>query len=178
MFRTLRLICAIFSVLLLQASVSAATLQQLSLDQMSQGASAVVRARVISASASISGSTIYTHYKLSSSEVWKGAAPAEVMLPGGTANGQSESFPGVPELKVGGEYVLFLWTSRSTGITHVIGLSQGLFELSAQPDGSAVANRRASGEAMLDSEGRRVSDQAVSMKLADMKSRVRQAVNR
>lgn len=176
MFGTLRLIFAILSALVVSGAASAATLQQLSLDQMSQSATAVVRARVVSSSASVSGSTIYTHYKLAASEAWKGAAPTEVLLPGGTVNGQSEAFPGVPELKVGSEYVLFLWTSRSTGMTHVIGLSQGLFELNPQSDGSAVASRRASGEAMLDSSGRRVSDQAVSMKLADMKTRVRQAV--
>ena len=159
------------------AGLRAATLQQLSFEQMSQSATAVVRARVVDSSAGLVGSSVYTHYKLNVSEVWKGESPSEVALPGGTVNGRSESYPGVPELRVGAEYVLFLWTSRTTGITHLVGLSQGLFELTSQ-DGAAVASRRASGEAMLDAAGRRTSDQAMSMPLAGMKARVRQAVSR
>jgi len=120
---------------------------------------------------------IYTHYKLAVSEVWKGAAASEVLLPGGDLNGQKQTFPGVPELRVGGEYILFLWKSPSTGITHTIGLTQGIFEVTAQADGSSVVSRRQSGELMLDAAGKRVSDQAVSMKLPDMKTRVKAGVS-
>lgn len=158
---------------------SGATLQQLSMDQMSQLATAVVRARVTGTSASVvasSGtSTIYTHYKLAVSEVWKGSATAEVMLPGGDFNGRKQSFPGVPELRVGSEYILFLWKSPSTGIIHTIGLTQGIFEINRQADGSTVASRRQSGELMLNGSGNRVSDQAISMKLGDIRTRVLQA---
>src|SRR5271168_2510357 len=100
MFRSLRLI----PVLLTALAAHAATLQQLSMDQMSGLATSVVRARVTASSASVyasaGSSTIYTHYKLAVSEVWKGAAVAEVMLPGGDLNGRMQSFPGVPELRV------------------------------------------------------------------------------
>jgi hypothetical protein len=175
MFRNLRLIPVVLTAL----AAHAATLQQLSMDQMSHLATAVVRARVIGSSASLYASpgspTIYTHYKLAVSEVWKGAASAEVLLPGGDFNGQKQSFPGVPELHVGGEYILFLWKSPSTGITHTIGLTQGIFEITAQADGSAVASRRQSGEMMLDASGRKVADRPISMKLADMKTCVRGA---
>ena len=68
-------------------SAAAATLQQLSLDQMAQSATAIVRARVTGSSASFTGSTIYTHYKLQISETWKGTPGTEVMLPGGVAGG-------------------------------------------------------------------------------------------
>ena len=157
--------------------VNAATLQQLSMDQMNQLATSVVRARVTSSSADFAATagspTIYTHYKLSVSEVWKGAATTEVALPGGDVNGMKQSFPGVPELRVGGEYILFLWKSPSTGIVHTLGLTQGIFEIATGADGSALVNRKRSGEVMLDASGHRVSDQAISMKLADLKSRVR-----
>ena len=176
MLRTLRLIPVFLIALLAGMVASAATLQQISMDQMSQSATAVVWARVVGTSASISGSTIYTRYKLDVSESWKGAAPSEVMLPGGSLNGTFQSFPGVPVLRAGGEYVLFLWTSASTGITHIIGLTQGLFDVASQPDGTILASRKESGELMLDASGRRVSDQSVSMKLADMKARVTQAL--
>ena len=95
--------------------------------------------------------------------------------PGGDLNGQKQSFPGVPELRVGGEYVLFLWKSPTTGIVHTIGLTQGIFEVATQADGSVVASRGQSGELMLNASGHRVSDRAISMKLPDMKARVRQA---
>jgi|SRR5580704_1243779 hypothetical protein len=166
----------IITLLLTVAAAQGATLQELSMDQMSQLATAVVRARVTGSSASVYtggvSPTIYTHYKLAVSEVWKGAAVPEVMLPGGDVNGTKQSFPGVPELKVGSEYVLFLWKSPSTGIVHTLGLTQGIFEVTTQPDGSIQANRRDSGELMLDGSGHRVADKALSMRLLDMKARI------
>jgi hypothetical protein len=155
---------------------SAATLQQLSMDQMTQSATAIVRARVTGSSASLTGSTIYTHYKLQISETWKGSAGSEVMLPGGLASGLRQSFPGVPQLQTGGEYVLFLWTSAKTGITHVVGLNQGIFNIGQQPDGSMLASRPQIGEGMFDSRGHAVQDHAVQMNLSDMKSLVRQTI--
>lgn len=164
--------------LLTAIAANAATLQQLSMDQMSQLATAIVRAKVTDISsgfvATAGAPTIYTHYKLSVSEVWKGTAPTEVMLPGGKVNGQQQSFPGVPELKAGGEYILFLWKSPATGIVHTIGLTQGIFDVTANPDGSISASRKQIGELMVDTSGHRVADTAIRMKLADMKSRVRQ----
>src|SRR5215472_3499389 len=79
-------------------SLPAATLQQISLEDMASGATAIVRARVTGASSSFTGATIYTHYRLDIVETWKGKPAAEVMVPGGTANGSRQSFPGVPEL--------------------------------------------------------------------------------
>jgi len=156
-------------------SAVAATLQQLSLDQMAQSATAIVRARVTSSSASFTGSTIYTHYKLQISETWKGSPGTEVMIPGGVANGYRQSFPGMPALQTGGEYVLFLWKSSTTGITHLVGLSQGIFNVTQQADGALQAGRPVIGETMLDATGHPARDHAVQMQLADMKARVAQA---
>lgn len=167
----------LISVLLLAVGAHAATLQQLSMDQMNQLATSVVRARVTGSSADFAANagspTIYTHYRLTVSEVWKGVATTEVALPGGDVNGVKQSFPGVPELRVGGEYVLYLWKSPSTGIVHTLGLTQGIFEIATGADGSVVASQKQSGEVMLDASGHRVSDRAVSLKLADLKSRVK-----
>jgi len=159
-------------------AVPAATLQQLSVDQMTSAATAIVRARVTSSSASFTGSTIDTHYKLQVTESWKGFTPVEVMVPGGVASGYRQSFPGVPQLTVGTEYLMFLWTSSSTGITHLVGLSQGLFNLSAQSDGSTLATRPLIGETILDDLGRNVTDHAVTMPLTQMKTQVAQTLVR
>jgi hypothetical protein len=159
--------------LALCAGSNAATLQQLTLDQMTQASTAIVRARVTSATASFAGSTIYTYYKLQVTDSWKGFTPTEVAIPGGVAGGFRQSFPGMPTLTVGAEYVMFLWTSGTTGITHLTGLSQGLFNLTAQADGSTVATRPLIGEMMLDASGHKVADQAVVMSLTSLKANVR-----
>jgi hypothetical protein len=155
---------------------AAATLQQLNMDQMAKSATAIVRARVTGSSADFSGSTIYTHYKLQVSEVWKGNGATEVMLPGGVASGYRQSFPGVPALQTGSEYVLFLWTSQKTGMTQLLGFSQGLFNVVPQSDGSMQAKRPLIGEGMVDAKGRAVKDQAVQMKLADLKAQIAASV--
>jgi hypothetical protein len=173
MYRAPRLI----PILLFAIVAWPATLQQLSMDQMNQLATSVVRARITGSSADFAATpgspTIYTHYKLAVSEVWKGVAPTEVALPGGDVNVVKQSFPGVPELRVGGEYILYLWKSPSTGIVHTLGLTQGIFEVATGADGSVVASRKRTSEVMLDGSGHRVSDQAINMKLADLKSSVR-----
>jgi hypothetical protein len=174
MLRVFVLIFVIFA--LLVGAAPAATLQQLTLDQMSQAATAIVRARVIGSTASVTGSTIYTHYQLQVTESWKGFTPTEVDLPGGVANGLRQSVPGVPQLTVGTEYVMFLWTSGTTGITHLVGLSQGLFNLNPQTDGSTLAVRPLIGEMILDSTGHRVHDQAVQLDVTSLKTQVSRAL--
>jgi hypothetical protein len=165
---------ALIIVLWCCCSAAAATLQQLSLDQIAQSATAIVRARVTGSSASFTGSTIYTHYKLQVTETWKGAPGTEVMLPGGVAGSYRQSFPGVPALQTGAEYVLFLWKSSSTGITHLVGLSQGIFNVTQQADGSIQVGRPVIGETMLDSNGHPVRDHAVQMQLSDMRTQIGQ----
>src|SRR5690242_2258583 len=112
--------------LLLSGMLGATTLEQLSLDDMIRLSTSVVRAKVVSSRADAIAADAYTHYRLQVSETWKGSAPAEVTVPGGVIRGQRQIVAGAPTLAVGEEYVLFLWTSR-TGMTQVIGLSQGLF---------------------------------------------------
>jgi hypothetical protein len=83
---------------------------------------------------------------------------------------------GAPSLHVGKEYVMFLWTSRS-GLTQLIGLSQGLFDVRRSATGDAAAMRAAAGELMLDASGHAVKDEAVSMKLSDLKAQVNRALS-
>ncbi len=150
---------------------SAATLQQLSLDQISDSATAVVRARIVSTSTAFSGSTIYTHYKIQVSETLKGQPPAEFVLPGGVSGHYRQSFPGVPVLAAGSEHVLFLWTSPTTGLTFPVGLTQGIFDISSQ-NGSAVLSRQPIGELMLDATGRPVTDRPPRTALSALRTRI------
>jgi hypothetical protein len=160
------------------SSIRATTLEQLTLDDMIQQSTAIVRARVTGSHAGMRAGNIYTYFQLQVVENWKGQRVTEVAVPGGVAGGIRQSVSGAPELKPGQEYVLFLWTSRS-GLTQVIGLSQGLFKLSeesSQGGGVAVAGRPAASELMLNRSGLPVEDHAVSMPVQDLRARVLQAL--
>jgi len=165
----------IFAVFLLLASCAwATTLEQLSVDQMIEKSTAVVRAKVTGSFAANRNGTIYTYYRLQVTENLKSTSPAttEVAVPGGVLGRMMQSVAGAPELRVGGDYVLFLWTSRS-GLTQIIGLSQGAFDVK----GGTVLSRSASEAQMLDSLGRAVPDRGVTLPLTDLKARLRELVD-
>ena len=174
----------IVALFLLARVAHPATLEKLSLDQMTQKATAIIRGRVQSCAGEFRGSIIYTHCKVAVSETWKGLVPSQtdVATFGGTARGAVQNFSGAPTLKTGEEYVLFLWTGKS-GLTQVIGLSQGIFEIKAEGSAAsskaskeeAVAERPASSEVMLDASGAPVQDSSVRMKVSDLKARVQRA---
>ncbi len=154
---------------------AAATLEKLTLDEMIQKSTAIVRARVVGARAARRGPMIYTHWRVQVLERWKGspAEQVEVVTPGGATGGLEQTFSGAPTLAEGAEYVLYLWTGKS-GLTHVIGLTQGLFDVRKDLSGEVVVTRGASTETMLDPRtGAVVRDESVSMRLADMSERIR-----
>ena len=166
---------AFLLVLLLAAAASATTLVQLSLDDMIRMSTSIVRARVTGSYAERRGADIYTHYRLEILEQWKGSGQTDVAVPGGAIGPERQTVAGAPVLAAGQERVLFLWTSPS-GLTQVIGLTQGLFSVRSEATGAALAERPAATETMLDSRGRLVRDQPVSLSLPDLRTRVRQSL--
>lgn len=165
------LICGLVATLLPRAE--ATTLQQLSMDDMIRKSTLIVRGAVQHTYASNRGGIIYTHFNVLVTEQWKGgkATQLDFAVPGGSINGMHQSFAGAPTFTDGKQYVLFLWTSRS-GLTQVIGLSQGLFVV--VPDGSAdpMVSRPAILDHMLDANGRDANDSGVQMRLSEMRNRV------
>jgi hypothetical protein len=155
-------------------SARASTLQQLTMDEMVQQSTSIVWAKVLSSHAAVRGRDIYTYCQLKVLENLKGSTAAELAVPGGTAAGLRQRVGGAPELNAGGEYVIFLWTSRS-GLTQIIGLSQGLFSVTQNAAGEAVLVRPAASEMMVDKSGHVISDQAVTITLSDLRSRIRQS---
>ena len=152
----------------------ATTLQQLSLSEMAQKATAIVRAKVTGSVEVVRGTDVYTVYQLATLETVKspnGIKPADVAVPGGVAAGLRQVVEGAPALHAGQEYVLFLWTSRS-GLTQLMGMSQGLFAIERTAAGDLIATRAAAGEQMLDGAGHAVRDEALSMPWAELKSKV------
>jgi hypothetical protein len=151
----------------------AATLLRLGLDEMTQKSSAIARVRVAGSSEVLRGPDVFTVYRLETLESLKAPASGvleSVAVPGGAAGGIRQVVAGAPRLRVGGEYVLFLWTSRS-GLTQIIGLSQGLFAMSG-----ATATRAAADEQMLDAAGRPIRPETLALTWVDLKARVTQAM--
>ncbi len=149
------------------------------MDEMAAKATAVVRGRVTGSYASMQGTTVFTHYRVDVLERWKGAGQGQVdvALPGGATAGFRQSFSGIPQLIEGKEYVLFLWTGKSA-LTQLIGLSQGLFDVSKDASGELTAARCAISGTMLDANGRAVQDRPLQMRLADMKAAVMKAMTK
>ena len=153
------------------------TLEQLTLADMARQSTSIVRARVTGSRSASQGSAIYTYFQLQVLETWKSAtqtvsgAATEVAVPGGAVDGIRQSVTGAPELKTGQEYILFLWTSRS-GMTQVIGLSQGRFSVLGD-----MVQRPPASELMLDRSGRPVEDRAVRLSIQDLRTQVLQSLH-
>ena len=152
----------------------AATLEQLTLDEMTTRSTAIVRAKVESSWAAFSGPVIYTHFKIRVTERFKGPnqPSMEIVVPGGVANNLRQSFSGVPEFATGDEYVFFLWTGRDQ-LTQVIGLTQGLFSIARDSSADPVTTRAASRELMVErTTGRPVKDQTWVMRMSELRTRI------
>lgn len=173
----MRILSIALLITVLVAPVHATTLQRLELDEIIQKSTAIVRAKVLGSAGTLRGQDIYTNYQLQVLENFKAASlqPMEVAIPGGEARGLRQIVSGAPVLNAGQEYVLFLWTSRS-GLTQVIGLSQGMFEVTPGAAGDPVVGRRATSELMLDKSGHAVTDQALVMRLSDLRTRIRKTL--
>jgi len=164
-----------FVLFALGIAASATTLERLNLDQMIERSSLIVRGQVLDSSAVKRGSTIYTVYRVKVTQWIKGSGSSQVLevnLPGGKLGGYRQSFAGTPTLQPGAENVLFLWTSPR-GFQHVLGLSQGVFDITTNSRGETVLSRGPVEDAeMLNSEGQAVADAGMKMSMSALKSKV------
>ena len=151
-----------------------ATLELLSLNNLITQSTTIVQAQVTASSASYTGTVIYTHYQVSVLAQWKGAAQTtiDVMVPGGTVKGMRQTVPGVPQLAIGRQYVLFLWTS-SQGRIYTMGLTQGVFTLSRDSGGTIQARQMPTTETIISPvSGQAVKTQPISMPLGQLISAI------
>lgn len=151
-----------------------ATLELLSLNDLVAKSTTIVQARVIGSSASYTGSVIYTHYQVSVVTQWKGPTQStiDVLVPGGTAKGFRQTYPGAPQLAVGRQYVLFLWTS-SKGATYTLGFTQGVFNLTTDASGNVTAVQMPTTETILaPGTGQVVQSQPIGMPLSQLISAI------
>jgi len=151
-----------------------ATLELLSLNDLIAKSSTIVQGRVTGSAAAYSGPVIYTHYKINVGTQWKGAAQKtlDVMVPGGTANGTRQTYPGAPQLAAGQQYVLFLWTS-SKGAMYTMGFTQGVFNLTTDASGNLQAVQMATTETVLQrGTGRVMNSPPIAMPLTQLVSAI------
>jgi hypothetical protein len=152
-------------------------LQQMSMEQMTAASTEIVQGTVSASYTAMSGNTIFTHYTIQVTQRMKGPnnPTTDVAIPGGSLKGLRQSFPGMPVLNVGGNYMLFLWQGK-TGPNQPVGLNQGIFDVGPDSSNQTMASRRASGEAMLGADGKPVMDPGVRMRMVDLRSRVASAL--
>ena len=152
----------------------ATTLSRASFDDLVQKSTSIVRGRLTGSYATARGSSIYTYHKIQVLDRWKGlaAAQVEVQVPGGTFHGQQQHIVGAPLLSEGAEYVFFLWTGPS-GTTHLLGLSQGVLDVTTNAAGEAIVAGQVTDAMVLDSAtGRATGSEPLRMKLSDFSNRV------
>jgi hypothetical protein len=159
------------------APLPGSTLQQLSLDDMIRLSTVIVRGKTQQTVSTYRNSIIYTHYQVQVSETLKGTAAnqLDIVVPGGAANQMQQIFAGAPSLAPGQEYVLFLWTSKS-GLTQIIGLSQGLFVVTTNASGQLMVARAAATERMVNASGAQVNDSNLQMLLSDLRSQIQKTL--
>lgn len=167
---------AIMFAVLGSVAASATTLQLLTTDQMIQQSTAIVRVNVTGSAPVARGRSIYTVYQLNVVQTLKGSPIASAAVPGGVMNGLRQMVAGAPTLITGQQYVLFLWTSPS-GLTQIIGLSQGLFNVGQDASGNAVLVRPAALAQMVTASGAPVPASAVSMTLSSLVAQIQQVLN-
>ena len=174
--RTMRLAALILGLSVCAPSF-AATLEKLTIAQMAQQSTIIVRGRITGCTGETRGSIIYTRCGVAVTETWKGTPKAKVdfVVPGGRVQKLTQTFTGAPKFNANEQYVLFLWVGRS-GVPQVIGLSQGVFDVSLTSAGTSVVRREPTSELMVDSKGKQVRDEGVSMTVTALRQQVDQAL--
>ena len=138
-----------------------------------------IPARAIPATGRQNGALVYTHHRIAILETWKGSlgTVADIVVPGGQVGRLQQTVAGAPVLPIGEELILFVWTSPK-GLTHVIGLSQGVFQLERDEAGTGTLNRGPLAASLVTATGRPTSDDGMRMGLPEFKSRVSSALGK
>ncbi len=155
------------------APLPGSTLQQLSLNDMILKSTAIVYGAAQPSYTAFRGSMIYTHYQVQVINSYKTSLVRywDVAVPGGVVNGVRQSVAGAPVLTAGQNYLLFLWTSTG-GLTQVIGLSQGVFDVTTNSSGQLIVSRGATTETMLNASGQMVTDSNIRMTMGQIVNRI------
>jgi len=121
------------------ATTSATTLARMSVEQMSQVAPEIVRARCLGNSTSWDAGEIWTFTSFEIEEIWRGPATGNaarsqitIRLLGGRAGNLTSTVSGIPRFRSGEEVVLFLEPTRR-GDFSIVSWEQGTFRVHHDP---------------------------------------------
>ena len=169
---------------LLAAACGATTVMPMSVEELAQGAGAVVEG---TAGESWSAwnpqhTLIYTYTKFQVTRSWKGAPGQTIVVKqlGGSADGYMQHVAGVRYFQSGEPCVLFLRPSvAQDGTQVVVGLMQGNFRVYTNSTGETmVSNGMSEASAYEPGSGHFSPFTGSAMSMKAMESRVRQAVQR
>jgi hypothetical protein len=120
----------------------ATTLVRMSLSQLSQASSTIVRAHVVGQEAQWNSThtRIMTYTTLQLDEALKGQSPSTLIIeqPGGTVGNFHVHVPGAVHLRPQAEYILFLEPAGKTQTFRMVGMMQGAFRIRRKGKGSRV----------------------------------------
>jgi hypothetical protein len=157
-------------------SARAATLEQMSIEDLTLESTSIVRGYAAGSRAARVGSIIYTFTTFRLAESLKGepTRKVEIALPGGQVGDVSQRFGGVPRLEAGEEYLVFLWRGPS-GLTQITGLSQGLIQIENTPERFAI--REPSPDLVIAPEtGKAAKNERLRMPIGGLVARIRAAL--
>ena len=157
----------------------ATTLQRLSVDDMVEKSTGIVRATATPVSSFQRSGMIYTAYRLAVSVTLKGSpvATVEGAVPGGDYQGSHQSVAGSPVLRPGIEYVVFYWTGPS-GTNYIVGMCQGLLEVHAGTSGEVVLRRRAMNSEVFGTQSGSEPEHGLTLKWEDLHAKVSRQAER
>ena len=130
----IRIVLSVFLVGLVASSAGATTLVRMSLEQLAQASTDIVRGHVASQETrwNETNTQIVTFTTIAVQQRMKGRAPATVVVeqPGGTVGNIRSRVPGTVRFHPGEDYVLFLEPARPNSSRHlVVGMMQGAYRI-------------------------------------------------
>jgi hypothetical protein len=125
-----KVLCCAALLLAIGGTAEATTLARMSVEQMSQVAQVIVRARCVENTTLWDAGEIWTLTSFEVEDVWRGSPPARitVRLLGGRVGNLTSSVAGVPRFRSGEEVVLFL-ERTPRGDFSVVSWEQGTFRI-------------------------------------------------
>ncbi len=128
-----KVLCCAALLLAIGGTAEATTLARMSVEQMSQVAQVIVRARCVENTTLWDAGEIWTLTSFEVEDVWRGSPPARitVRLLGGRVGNLTSNVSGVPRFRPGEEVVLFLERTRR-GDFSVVSWEQGTFRISRE----------------------------------------------
>lgn len=175
------LLLTVVGVPVLVSGLEATTVKRLSLEQMVRGAHRIMLGRRVSQETywNKARTRIYTATRFSVTEDLKGESrqTATVVTVGGTVDGLTLMVSGTPQFREHEEVLLFLEAGKS-GDWILLGLSQGMFRITADRGGVKTAHHASSGLHLIPGSPESSSQTPIPNRVAldQLLSRIRQLV--